>query len=149
MFNINNLTRGFVAGFIATAVLTLFMMIKSVLGVMPAFNPIHILSNLITEYIGLSLGMGVGWVMHFLLGSLVWGGALVVLNKILPGTNQLTKAVALAISAWLAMMVVLMPLANLGLFGLALDIKLPVMTFVLHLVFGVALGVSYSKLNKG
>ncbi|GAM72372.1 hypothetical protein JCM19236_1543 [Vibrio sp. JCM 19236] len=46
------------------------------------------------------------------------------------------------------MMVVLMPLANLGLFGLTLGIKVPVMTLILHLVFGLALGVSYSKINK-
>ncbi|GAM59405.1 hypothetical protein JCM19231_4853 [Vibrio ishigakensis] len=148
MFNINNLIRGFFAGFIATLALTSVMMIKSALGVMPEFNPIHILANLATEQIGLSMSIGVGWAIHFLLGSAIWGGALVILNSILPGSKQLTKALVLSTAAWLAMMVVLMPLANLGLFGLTLGIKVPVMTLILHLVFGIALGVSYSKLNK-
>lgn len=43
------------------------------------------------------------------------------------------------------MMVMLMPMAGAGLFGMNLGVMAPVMTLVLHLIFGAVLGLSYAK----
>lgn len=45
------------------------------------------------------------------------------------------------------MMVMLMPMAGQGLFGMRLWPMAPVMTAVLHVVFGVVLGLVYARLS--
>ena len=50
--------------------------------------------------------------------------------------------VLLATVGWL-MMMVLMPMASAGLFGLNLGISTPIMTLMLHLIFGAILGAYY------
>lgn len=50
------------------------------------------------------------------------------------------------VGAWLLMMVALMPMAGAGLFGLGLGIMAPVMTLVLHMIFGAVLGWTYGRL---
>jgi hypothetical protein len=148
--NINrtNIVRGIIAGFVATIVLSIVMMIKKTMGVMPALDPIHMLTDLATQYLGITAGPAVGWVMHFVLGSVAWGVGLVVLNKHLPGSNQVIKGNALAFVAWLLMMVILMPISGSGFFGLGISPVVPVMTLVLHIIFGTALGISYGALNR-
>lgn len=47
------------------------------------------------------------------------------------------------------MMVVLMPMAGVGLFAMSMGAMAPVMTLVLHLVFGAVLGWTFGKLVSG
>ena len=146
-FNISNITKGVIAGFIATLVLTVLMMMKKMMGVMPELDPIHMMSVMAAQKMGMETNMMVGWVMHFMIGAVAWGGAFAVLNNILPTQNQTIKGIILGIGAWLIMMVGPMVMAGNGLFGLALGPMAPVMTFMLHIVFGVALGLAYQKLT--
>lgn len=44
------------------------------------------------------------------------------------------------------MMVVVMPMAGAGLFGMKLGMAAPVMTLVLHMIFGGVLGGVYAAL---
>ncbi|AWB57415.1 DUF6789 family protein [Colwellia sp. Arc7-D] len=146
-FNISNITKGVIAGFIATLVLTALMMMKKMMGVMPELDPIHMMSVMAAQKMGMETNMMVGWVMHFMIGAVAWGGAFAVLNNILPTQNQMIKGIILGIGAWLIMMVGPMVMAGNGLFGLALGPMAPVMTFMLHIVFGVVLGLVYQKLT--
>lgn len=43
-------------------------------------------------------------------------------------------------------MIMLMPMAGAGLFGIALGVMAPMMTLVLHLIFGAVLGWTYGRL---
>ena len=45
------------------------------------------------------------------------------------------------------MMIVMMPMAGAGLFGLGLSMMTPVATLVLHIVFGLVLGGVYGLLG--
>ena len=146
-FNISNITKGVMAGFIATLVLTALMMMKKMMGVMPELDPVHMMSVMAAQKMGMETNMMVGWVMHFMIGAVAWGGAFAVLNNILPTQNQMIKGIILGIGAWLIMMVGPMVMAGNGLFGLALGPIAPVMTFMLHIVFGVVLGLVYQKLT--
>ncbi len=47
------------------------------------------------------------------------------------------------------MMLIPMPMAGAGLFGLKLGPMAPVMTLVLHLVWGAVLGAAYARLGRG
>jgi uncharacterized membrane protein YagU involved in acid resistance len=84
-----------------------------------------------------------GWVAHFIIGVVMYGVALAVLDDHLPGANRVWHGVLLALGGWLVMMVVLMPMAGAGFFGMNMGIGAPLMTLVLHVIFGVVLGGYY------
>ena len=46
------------------------------------------------------------------------------------------------------MMLVLMPIMGAGIFGMKMGIMAPMMTMMLHVVFGVVMGNVYKVLNK-
>lgn len=145
--NFSNFTKGLIAGLIATVVLTAFMMIKKTMGVMPELDPVHMTSELIALQLNVSPNIIVGWIMHFMIGSFVWGGAFAILNSALPGDNQWIKGISLGIAAWLMMMIGPMPISGAGFFGLKMGIMAPIMTLVLHIIFGIVLGGVYKKLS--
>ncbi len=47
------------------------------------------------------------------------------------------------VGAWIATMILVMPLAGAGLFGMNLGVAAPVMTLVLHVIYGAVLGGVY------
>lgn len=139
---------GMIAGLLATVVLSMLMAMKTKMGVMPGLNPVHMLSEMFAQKMGLEPNIMIGWVMHFMIGSVAWGGAFAVLNNVLPGTSQITKGISWGIAAWFMMMIGPMPMSGAGLFGLNIGVMAPVMTFFLHIVFGVVLGAVFKKLAK-
>ena len=78
------------------------------------------------------------------IGTVMWGIAYAILQSKLPG-GPAARGMIFGTGAWLLMMVVVMPTAGAGFFGLALEMGAPVAALVLHLVFGAALGVVYAK----
>ena len=51
----------------------------------------------------------------------------------------------LGVIGWLIMMIGMMPMAGQGLFGMQVGIMAPIMTLMLHLIFGAVLGWVYGK----
>ena len=134
----SNILKGVVAGFVATVVLSILMVIKAQMGLLPAMNAIKMLTNMAGAD-----SMMVGWVAHFAIGSIAWGGLFALLYSSLPGNSAIAKAVVLSIGAWLLMMIVVMPMAGAGLFGMNIGMMAPVMTLVLHIIFGIVMGAVY------
>jgi hypothetical protein len=132
-----NWTKGTVAGLAATVVLSALMLMKAVMGVMPELNPIKMIADM------LGAPPTVGWLMHFMIGTVFWGTLFVWLNSSLLGESQWLKGIVFAIGAWLVMMVAMMPMAGAGFFGSHLGMMTPVMTLMLHIVFGFVLGAVY------
>lgn len=147
-FELSRIINGVIAGFAATVVLTILMLIKNMMGIMPGLDPVHMMADMIAQNLGMEPNMVIGWIMHFMIGSVAWGGAFAVLNDILPPKSQVKKGIILGIAAWFMMMIGPMPMSGSGLFGLNIGPMAPVMTFMLHIVFGVVLGMVYSKLNS-
>ena len=135
--NGSNLLKGMAAGFVATAVLSALMVMKSMMGIMPELDVIAMLSKMM----GTSLAMG--WVAHFMIGTVVWDGLFGLLAPYLPGGSYWFKGVIFGIGAWLMMMIAVMPMAGAGLFGMNFGMMAPVMTLVLHIIFGAVLGGVY------
>lgn len=79
--------------------------------------------------------------MHFMIG-IVWGIAFALTSRMFPGAFWL-KGMLFSVVPWLIMMIVMMPMAGAGFFGLDLGMAAPVMTLMLHLVFGAVLGAVY------
>jgi len=136
----NNIAKGILAGLAATVVLTLMMLAKGAMGLMPALDPV----GMIAETMGVSAA--IAWGVHFMIGAVIWGGAFALLEQNLPGGDFWVKGVVLGVGAWLIMMVAMMPMAGAGFFGMQLGIMAPVLTLVMHLVFGAVLGGVYGML---
>ena len=134
-----NIKAGMMSGFVATIALSIIMVVKTKMGVMPELNAIKMLAGMM----GAPLSMG--WVAHFMIGTLVWGILFSLLVNKLPG-NVLISAIVFAIGTWLIMMVGPMPMAGEGLFGLNLGMMAPVATLMLHIIWGVVLGLVYKRL---
>lgn len=82
-----------------------------------------------------------------MIGSVDWGVAFAISNDLLPRTSQITKGITLGVATWLTMMIGPMPMSGTGLFGLHLGIAAPIMTLILHIVFGVVMGLAFAKLK--
>jgi hypothetical protein len=133
-----NIVKGLFAGFVATAVLSGLMVMKTMMGLMPALDVVAML----THMMGASSSL-LGWAAHFMIGTVLWGGAFALLNSRIPGASQLAKGVVFGLGAWVLMMVMVMPMAGAGFFGMNLGMMAPVMTLMLHLIFGAVLGGVY------
>ena len=59
----NKITKSITAGIIGTTVMTLFMMIAPMMG-MPKMSAPHMLSGM------LGVPIAVGWIMHFMIGTI-------------------------------------------------------------------------------
>lgn len=133
--------KGFAAGLAATIVLSALMVMKAMMGVMPALD----LPKMIAGMVGSPESPMIGWAVHFLIGIVVYGVAIATLARRL-GSSPIVSGIVIAVVGWLIMMVMLMPMAGAGLFALSLGVMAPVMTLVLHLIFGAVLGWTYGKL---
>ena len=132
-----NISAGLLAGFVATVVLSVMMVIKGMMGVMPELD--------VAAMIGMMMGasVAVGWVIPFMIGTIAWGGGFAVLYNVIPGSSAMLKGIVFGIAAWLGMMIMIMPMAGAGLFGMNMGIMAPMMTLVLHVIFGAVLGAVY------
>lgn len=133
----SNIKAGLVGGFSATVVLSGMMVGKSMTGVMPELDVIHMLAAM------MGVSSPFGWLAHFMIGTLAWGGGFALLYGLIPGSEAVQKGILFGVAAWLGMMVMVMPMAGAGLFGMALGIMAPMMTLVLHIIFGAVLGAVY------
>ena len=138
----SNVSRGIGAGLAATVVLSMIMVAKGMMGLMPELNVIAMLSSM------MKMAPIAGWIAHFMIGMLAWGLGFVVFSEYLPGSTNVVKGISFGITAWAMMMLAVMPMAGAGLFGLNLGMMAPVMTLMLHVIYGAVLGFAYDKLGS-
>lgn len=163
-----NIIKAMTAGLIATVVLSALMLLKSMMGIMPELDIPQMISSMMTApgthmtgwpmnghmggYMGSEMGEqmygwpGIGWAVHFMIGIVVYGGAMAFLDERLPGNSRIGHGLMIGTLGWLVMMVVMMPMAGAGLFGMRFGAMAPMMTLLLHLIFGGVLGWVYAKL---
>ena len=133
-----NVSKGVIAGIAGTAALSILMVMKNLMGVMPELDVIGMLGCM------MQVPPAVAWLIHFMIGA-VWGLLFAVLYRRIPGGGAIVKGMVLLTGAWLLMMVMVMPMAGAGLFGMKLGMMAPLMTWVLHLVFGAVMGLVYGR----
>jgi len=138
--------KSMTAGFVATVVLSVLMVIKMKMGVMPELNVIKMMTTMAHGMLGTPAVPIIGWIMHFMIGTVVWGVLFALIGKSLPGGGYVSKGLSFGVLAWVLMMVMVMPMAGAGFFGMSLGMMAPVMTLMLHLVYGAVLGGLYGKL---
>lgn len=136
----SNTAKGIFAGFIATLVISVFMLMKQIMVLMPELDPIRMLADMA----GAS-SLRAGWIMHFMIGSVAWGLLYSFVQAWLPG-GMTVRGILFGMGAWLLIMVVVMPMAGAGLFALGISMAAPIVTLVLHIMFGAVLGAVYGPL---
>ncbi len=74
-----NISAGLVAGLVATLVLSALMVVKGMMGLMPELD--------VAAMIGVMMGASVvvGWIVHFMIGTIAWGGGFALLYAQIPG----------------------------------------------------------------
>ena len=142
----NKIGKSMVAGFVATVVLSALMVMKMMMGLMPDLNVIKMMTTIAHGMLGMPAVPVIGWIIHFMIGTVLWGVLFALLGKSLPGGGYVSKGLSFGVLAWALMMVMVMPMAGVGFFGLSLGMMVPVMTLMLHLVYGAVLGGLYGKL---
>ncbi|MFQ5348619.1 MAG: DUF6789 family protein [Rhodothalassiaceae bacterium] len=141
----NRWTAGIVAGFLASVVLGILMLLKGMMGLAPGFSAIAGNAAVFAK-IGTPATPTWGWIWHFLIGSIAWGLLYAAIRDRLPGASEPVRGLVFGLIAWLAMMIAWMPLAGMGLFAMPdPGMMALVMTLVLHLIYGLVLGAAYAR----
>lgn len=141
------LSGGMLAGLVATLVISMLLILRLSAGLMPWYNPIEIMNLTAQRVLGTPDGMVVGWGIHFVVGTLIWGGLFGLLAPFLPGHSDTRRGLVFGLATWLVVMVTVFPLAGSGLFGLGFGLVAPLSTLLAHIVFGVVLGATYGWLR--
>ena len=134
--------KGVVAGFGATFVVSALMVAQTALGIFSQVDMIHLLS----AALGTPDGPGAAWVLHFVIGSLAWGSLFAWIEPRLSGISHTRRGIFFGVLAWLVMMLLFMPATGGGLFGLQFTALVPIVTLVLHVIYGTVLGWAYGRL---
>lgn len=105
--------KGMAAGLIATAVLSILMFFKAMMGVMPALD----IPNMSAGMMGMSGNTLVGWLIHLMIGIVHYGAEIAVIDSRLPENSSVAHGMITGVigCGWLVMMVTLMPMAGAGL----------------------------------
>lgn len=125
----------------ATVVLSALMVIKAFSHWLPGFNVIEILHR----FTGGPLATG--WLDHVVIGAAIWGLLFALLYRRLPGEGGLIRGLVFSLIIWLAMMLLFLPIAGDGFFGVAIGWPAVGFTLGMHLVYGIVLGVGYDALS--
>ncbi|HET7313917.1 DUF6789 family protein [Salinisphaera sp.] len=133
--------KGIVAGFIATVAISVLMIVKAFSHRLSAFNTIEIIHRL------LGGPLVTGWIGHFVIGSLIWGVLFAVFYRRLPGGYAVVRGLVFGVYAWLAMMLLFLPVGGIGFFGVAIGWPVVGFTLAIHLVYGAVLGASYGSMT--
>jgi hypothetical protein len=122
--------RGIIAGFLATIALSAML------------DPIAML----VRTTGI-LSPTLGWLLHFLVGTLVWGAGFALVHDWLRGPSWL-RGVLFGVAAWLVVVITVVAMRRLGLFGVELGLVTPAAMLAIHVVFGALLGGIYDLLGS-
>lgn len=118
--------------------MTIFMLAGSMAGISPIPKPVPptLFGAVFGAIVPSALITPLGMVSHFVYGG-VWAALLAAWSK--PVT--VAKGIGLGAFLWLLMQVTVLPIVGWGLFGTAITVRIAGATLVLHVIYGVTLGV--------
>ncbi len=144
MGTIKVIIAGMVAGLAGTVVLSLLMLTK---GWLPQLDPVVMLDGVARSvFSDLQIPVPLaGWLWHFVIGTLWWGPLFALMAPILPGQQPWQKGLYFGFGASLLIMLMIMPLAGAGYFGMDLSTLQVLVTVLLHLAYGLVLGMVFQR----
>jgi hypothetical protein len=139
----SDVIKGTIAGGVATAVLSVVMLLIGVTGYEPQLELTRVLLTLVEEPSQYALG----WVLHIIIGSVVLGSLFAYIEPRLGADTHTKSGVLYGIAAWLVVMLVFLPAAGAGYFGFQLSLFAPLVMLGLQVLYGGILGWTYGKLS--
>jgi hypothetical protein len=143
---IKMLARGMAAGFVATCVLSVFILTRQWL---PQLDTITVMDGIAHE-LALAVGLPApfaGWLWHFIVGCLVWGWMYAVMNPIIPGRRPMIKGLYFGFMVTLLVWFAVLPMAGAGMFGMRLSAVQPFVSMAQILLYGLVLAVTYDWMS--
>lgn len=139
------MARALLASLVATAVVSALIYVNVRLGFLPTFDlPAEIAS--FNTRLGLPATPNGVWIVHGLIGIVVWGSVFSVVRPILIGSG-IAEGLVFGLVMFLTMMLFFMPLAGAGVFAQALGLPFVAAALALNLVYGAVLGATMSALE--
>jgi hypothetical protein len=133
-----NYLKGMVGGLAGTIALSTFLVMKDMMGIMPQFDMMTMLATM------LGGSRSAAWIVHFFIGTGMWGVLFARLDPYLPGGRHWLRGIWFGIGAWVLMMILVMPMAGAGLFAANLGLMVTAATLMLHAMYGAILGSVYA-----
>lgn len=137
-----NTWKGSIGGFVAALVLAAIFKMFNATG---TFDELDIVT--LIDRVG-SIGRGGAWADHFIVGVLLWGPIFAAFDATTDNRPRWQKGLMFGVIAWLVMMLIFMPVVGGGLFGWRVGLVAPVGMLVLHLIYGLVLGVVFQALDE-
>ena len=137
--------RGALWGAVATVAMSVPMILGVVTGVAPMPKPIPaaIVGKLTGGGLPMPAVMSTAAILHLGYGAF-WGGVLAAVSE----RVTVWRGLALGAALWLLMQVVVLPFLGWGLFGVGQTPKIALATLLLHLVYGLTLGLLLDRNAK-
>jgi hypothetical protein len=140
------MARALLASLIATAVVSALIYVNVRLGFLPDFDlPTQIAA--FNARLGLPTTVTAVWVVHSLVGVVVWGSVFAVIRPVLIGSGLL-EGLVFGLLTFLAMMVFFMPLAGRGVFGGTIGLPFIGGALLMNLVYGAVIGATIAALEE-
>ena len=133
-----NMVRGLIGGAVATIVMSGVMAAGFTTGFSPIPKPIPVAltASILGGIIPAMTIKPVGLLLHLTYGAF-FGGVLTLFLE----EAGIVEAVSLGIGLWLFMNIAVLPFLGWGLFGTGVTPKIAVATLILHLTYGLTLGL--------
>ena len=139
--NLNHIWKGGLSGLLSTLLISVVMIIKKNIGFSTQFNPVEVLSNSLNLHF-----VSYGWYLHYFLG-VMFGIIFSVIYYHIPGESRF-RGFIFGAGIWLIMMITVMPLSGMGFFAMNIGSNVAMYTFVIHIIYGIFLGIIYGYLDK-
>jgi hypothetical protein len=120
--------KGIVAGFLATFALSFLL------------DPMA----MVARTAGV-LSPTLGWTLHFLIGSVIWGAGFALVHDLLRGPSWL-RGIVFGVVSWIVVVVAILPLTRWGLLGINFGLGASVAMLLVHMIYGTVLGGIYGAL---
>jgi hypothetical protein len=136
--DMDSIRSGLLGGFAASFAASAMMLMNNAIGKIPE---IHIAKTL-AAMLG-SSGALAGWLAFFGIGTIVFGVIFALATPRMPTRSNFVKGLLFGFAIWLGMMLIFMPLAGAGVFGVNRGAIVPLATLALTLIYGIILGIVY------
>jgi hypothetical protein len=145
----SRILNGLVAGFAATVVTAIVLIVGKRTELLAWFDPVTELTTLANKYRFGPVPPEIGWAMLFVVGTVVLGILYALVRNLLP-RGPVTAGLIFGALVWSVEVVVVQPLIGVGLLtkGVPAGLNEGLDALLLNLVFGVALGLFYANLRS-
>lgn len=135
--------KGLVAGFAATVAVSLIELVNVTVGHWAVSFP-QLLSVMLQQ----PESSAVGWIAHFIAGTLVLGPLFAILCPRLPTDTAESKGILFAVGAFILMGLFLAPMMGVGMFFMRAGFGTLAWMIASHAIFGIVLGNVYGRLVR-